>query len=100
MKRYKTQITRELKQLKSDAENARFNMEQFGLGSYSPRQLHHWKESFEGGLIKVRKYSQDYLKISNDNPIDGINARLAIKSCIDSLTQEMISRYEIRRCNP
>lgn len=92
----KQKIREELHQLRSDAENAQFNMEQFGLDSYNPRQLHKWKEAFEDGLVKVRKYSQRYLTIENNNSVTGINARLAIKSCIDYLTQEMISRYNVR----
>ncbi|MBM3234099.1 hypothetical protein FJZ19_03320 [Candidatus Pacearchaeota archaeon] len=86
------EIEGELDALREDAENALFNMEQFGLDSYSFRQLHGWKEDFEEGLVKTRQYSEAYLQKSNDVSIAGINARLAIKSCIDYLTKEMVSR--------
>lgn len=86
------EVEGELEQLREDAENAQFNIEQFGLDSYTPRQLHEWKESFEEGLIQVKRYSEEYRQISNDNSITGINARQAVTSCIDYLTQEMCSR--------
>ncbi len=90
------EIEGEIEQLREDAENARFNMEQFGLDSYTPSRLHQWKEAFEEGLDKVREYSQEYLVNANNVSMTGVNARRRIIGCIDCLTQEIISRYEIR----
>ena len=89
-------IEGELEQLREDAQNARFNMEQFGLNDYSASQIHQWKEAFEEGLVKISVYSNNYRQITNDNSILGINARKSVLTCIDYLTQEMISRIKLK----
>ena len=86
------QLESELNQLREDAENAQFNIEQFGLDSYTPRQLHQWKEDFETGLMQIRSYSEQYRQTANDVSMQGVNARTAVLSCTDYLTQEMVSR--------
>jgi len=89
------EIEGELEQLREDAQNAKFNMEQFGLNDYSASHLHQWKESFEGGLVQVKDCSEKYLKTAKDVFITGINARKSILGCIDYLTQGMVSRIKL-----
>ena len=85
-------LEEELSQLRENAENSKFNIDQFGLDSYTPRQLHQWKEDFETGLMQIRNYSEQYMQTANDVPMSGVNARRAVLSCIDYLTQEIVSR--------
>ncbi len=91
-----SEIESSLEQIRYDAENAQFNMEQFGLDSYNPKQLHKWKEDFESGLDEIRSYSEKYRQTAHDNSIAGINARKSTLSCIDYLTQEIVSRIKLR----